>query len=238
MHAAAVVLLIYQRTRNVWRRLWEVESGQMSAPGQVGVAASQLLLTLTILSPLPLCFSNVDQRSMNSFTCILCYLQLCTDKSNASLGAARLRSWILAWACLDQRGWRWGRCDIQLDKGQKHDLRNMQSVPKLEGEVSLELWKIPSYPPVVNTSAAWTWPGLTSDFLPTCEAFRLVTPNVQHAAVVFLFFSTRVLDCLFPPRNPFFFFFFFCFCDINSRCVIVMTHGFFRADFLGSLIWP
>lgn len=139
MHAAAVVLLIYQRTRNVWRRLWEVESGQMSAPGQVGVAASQLLLTLTILSPLPLCFSNVDQRSMNSFTCILCYLQLCTDKSNASLGAARLRSWILAWACLDQRGWRWGRCDIQLDKGQKHDLRNMQSVPKLEGEVSLEL---------------------------------------------------------------------------------------------------
>lgn len=53
MHAAAVVLLIYQRTRNVWRRLWEVESGQMSAPGQVSVAASQLLLTLTILSPLP-----------------------------------------------------------------------------------------------------------------------------------------------------------------------------------------
>lgn len=101
--------------------------------GQVGVAASQLLLTLTILSLLPLCFSNVDQRSMNSFTCILCYLQLCTDKSIASVGVARLRSWILVRACLDQRGWRWERCDIQLDKGQKHDWRNMQSRLKLDG---------------------------------------------------------------------------------------------------------
>lgn len=42
MHSAAVVLLIYQRTRNVWRRMWEVESGQMSAHGQIAMAAAQL----------------------------------------------------------------------------------------------------------------------------------------------------------------------------------------------------
>lgn len=60
MHSAAVVLLIYQRTRNVWRRLWEVKSGQMPAPGQIAVAASQLPLVLTILPAFPW-FSNLEQ---------------------------------------------------------------------------------------------------------------------------------------------------------------------------------
>lgn len=77
MHSAAVVLLIYQRTRNVWRRLWEVESGQMPALGQIAMAASQLPLTLTIL-PAFLWFSNPDQvrhELIHLHLFILTYLQ-------------------------------------------------------------------------------------------------------------------------------------------------------------------
>lgn len=43
-----------------WSRLWEVERGQMSAPGQIAVAAAQLPFTLTILHA-SIWFAILDQ---------------------------------------------------------------------------------------------------------------------------------------------------------------------------------
>lgn len=83
MHGAAVVLLIYQRTRNVWRRLWEVKSGQMSAPGQLAVAASQLPL-ITNYPPCPLVLKSAPSEAWTHSPAPF-HLRLVTDKNNEPL---------------------------------------------------------------------------------------------------------------------------------------------------------